>query len=401
MKRIILTTVAALLVLTGIAVVRPLLAEDRRELTVMFPKTTSLYEGAQVKVLGVRIGTVESIEVEGTEVRVHMTYDADVELPADVHAVIVPPSVVGDRFVQLAPAYTGGEVLADGAELGVERSGVPLELEDTYRALDQVASALGPRAGNRDGALSRLISAGADNLRGRGRLLNSTIRGVADALAVLAGSSDSINGTTTDLDRLTRRLAGSDATIRSVVANLVAVASDLNGQGRQLTVAVGALDRALGRLATFARDNREDLRASVDDLTSVTVALRRHTAELEEITELAPVGLVSLLNTYVPGNWDPTDRSTSVIDGRTGSQNLRAALLQDLDLQLSYLLGAVCAYLPGGEAAQLAPFCTALENVGGSLGQLVSGLYNELPLPQMPGHSRSMPGIADRAGGAR
>ncbi len=138
-KKILVTSVIALLVLAGLAVLVPSLDEDRPGLTVMFPSTTSLYEGAQVKVLGVRVGTVESIEVEGTQVRVSMTYDPDVKIPADVHAVIVPPSVVGDRFVQLTPAYTGGEVLADGATLGIERSGVPLELDDTYRALDQVA----------------------------------------------------------------------------------------------------------------------------------------------------------------------------------------------------------------------------------------------------------------------
>lgn len=375
MRKIVVVSVAALLVLAGLVGLRPALTEDLRTLSVLFPRTTNLYDGAQVKVLGVRIGTVDEIEVEGTRVRVTMSYESDVKLPADVHAVIVPPSVVGDRFVQLAPAYTGGEVLADGAALGLERSSVPLELEDTYRALDQVAGSLGPRGANRDGALSRLISAGAANLRGRGRLLNSTVRDLADAIAVLAGSSQSINGTTSNLGRITRRLAGSDATIRSLVRNLVAVATELNSQGDGLVDAVTTLDRALGSVADFARENRANLRGSVSDLTSVSSVLRRHLRELEEITDLAPVGLVNLLKTYVPRNWDPTDRSTSTINGRTGSQNLHAALLQDLDLQLSYTFGAFCASLPADAATRMAPFCTALEAAGGDLGRLLVDAY--------------------------
>lgn len=383
MRRMIVVSVAAVLVLAGLVFVRPLLTEEQRTLSVMFPRTTSLYEGAKVKVLGVPVGSVDAIEVEGTEVRVTMSYDRDVKLPADVHAVIVPPSVVGDRFVQLAPAYTGGDVLADGAELGIDRSGVPLELDDTYRALDKVAESLGPKGVNRHGALSRLISAGADNLRGRGRLLNSTVKELADAIAVLASSSGSINGTTSNLARLTRRLSGSDTVLRSLVANLVAVATELNGQGGEITAAVTTLDRALARVATFARDNRDSLRTSVADLTSVSRALRRHTRELEEITDLAPVGLVNLLNTYVPGNWDPTDRTGSIIEGRTGSQNLHAALFEDLDTQLSYTFGALCASLPEDAGAQLAPFCTALADAGGSLGTLLALLY-DTPAPELP-----------------
>lgn len=379
MKRMVIASVLSLLVLVGLAVLVPELDEDRPGLTVMFPSTTSLYEGAQVKVLGVRVGTVESIAVEGTQVRVAMTYDPDVRLPADVHAVIVPPSVVGDRFVQLAPAYTGGDVLPDGADLGIERSGVPLELDDTYRALDQLAGALGPQGANDDGALARLIAAGADNLRGRGQLLNSTVRQLADAIGVLADSSSSINGTTSDLATLNNRLVGSDETIRRLVANLVAVATELNGQGEALTSSVSTLDRALGRVATFARDNRANLRDSLADLTSVSVALRRHTRELEEISDLAPVGLVNLMKTYVPRNWDPTNPAGTSIDGRTGSQNLHAALLQELDTQLSYTFGALCGALPRPAATELAPFCTALENAGGSLGALLVEVYQTGP----------------------
>ncbi|WP_370248966.1 MCE family protein [Nocardioides sp.] len=376
MRRVLLLGGAALLVLVGLVVVRPSLAPEQRRLTVMFPSTTSLYEGAQVKVLGVRVGTVEDIAVEGTAVRVTMVYDPAVTLPADVHAVVVPPSVVGDRFIQLAPPYTGGAELADGATLGLDRSGVPLELEDTYRALDQVATSLGPQGANRDGALSRLVRAGAENLRGRGRLVNAAVRSFADAVATLAGSSDDVQGTTSELARLNAALAGDDAVLRRTVALLVAVGSTLARQGDALSAAVTTLDDALDRVARFAHANREALRGGIDDLTSITGVLRRHTRELEEITDLAPVGLVNLMGTYTPRNWDPTDRAGTSVEGRTGSQNLHAVFLQDLDIQLSATFGALCDVLPAASAAQLAPFCAALRAAGGDLGRVLLEAYH-------------------------
>ena len=95
----------AALVVTALIVWSGSKPEDKH-ITATFPSTTSLYEGAKVKVLGVAVGTVDSIEVQGTSVQVEISYDDSVTLPADVHALVVPPSIVGDRFIQLAPVWT-------------------------------------------------------------------------------------------------------------------------------------------------------------------------------------------------------------------------------------------------------------------------------------------------------
>ncbi|MFL6089092.1 MAG: MCE family protein [Aeromicrobium sp.] len=374
----LLTKLVALAVIAALAFAAVgLLRPDPRHVSVMFPSTTSLYEGAQVKVLGVRVGKVESIDVVGTQVRVAMAYDPEVKIPADVHAIVVPPSIVGDRFVQLAPAYTGGPVLPDDAKLDATRAGIPLELDDTYRALDQLATSLGPTGANKDGAVSSLITAGADNLRGRGQLINSTVRELADAISVLAGSSDDFNGTTTNMARLTKKLAGSDATIRRLAVSLVAVSSMLNDEGDNLGTAVTSLNRALKGVARLTEDNRSNLRDATQDLTSVSTALRRHTKELEEVVDLAPVGLNNLMNIYVPRNWDPNNPAASTINGRTGSQNLHAKIFEDLSTQLGYAMTAACDSMTPEAAAQMAPLCTALKAAGGNLGTVIDSIYHQ------------------------
>lgn len=374
MRRLVLLVVGCLAAAMLAGVLTLTEGPAQRLLTVHFSSTVSLYEGAQVKVLGVQVGTVRSIAVDGTHVTVKMSYDPQVSLPADVHAVVVPPSVVGDRFVQLTPAYSGGPRLPDGATLGLERSGVPLELDDTYRSLDQLAASLGPRGANADGALSRLVSAGADNLRGRGRLVNSTVHELADAIGILAASSDDINGTTTNLAHITRRFAADDETVRRLVEVLVRVSLELNGQRDELATAVTRLDSALQKVGRFTRENRKGIHGTVQGLTEVSAALARHTRELEEVTDLAPVGLVNLMHTYVPRNWDPRKPWATGVDGRTGSQNLHAVALQDLDVQLSYAMSTMCASLSPAQAATLRPFCTALEKAGGDMGALLTSL---------------------------
>lgn len=383
-RRLATALVVGLLAVTGIVMVTTSGGSDQHTLTATFPRTTSLYEGAKVKVLGVEVGQVDSIEVKGTAVQVEISYDKSVKLPDDVHALIVPPSIVGDRFVQLAPAYDDGPVLADAAKLGLNRTGVPIELDETYASLDELTAALGPEGANQDGALSDLVSSAATSLNGHGDELNTTIRELAAAVSTLSGSSDDATGTVRNLAKVTKTLAGKDAEMRRLIANLARVGGQLNGQQADIATAVTTLRVALKTVAAFIKKHRSELKHSISGLTSVSSTLARRTDELANLVDVAPVGLTNLNNIYAPRNWDPSQPWLTPVTGRTGSQALRAPLLDDLDVQLGHTLGAVCAQLPPAQAAQLASFCTALQQAGGSVGQVVTeatrnGLLNPTP----------------------
>ncbi len=66
--------------------------------------------------VGVPVGTIDSIKPRASDVEVTMTVRDDVKLPADARAIVIAPNLVSARFVQFTPAYTGGPVLADGAQ---------------------------------------------------------------------------------------------------------------------------------------------------------------------------------------------------------------------------------------------------------------------------------------------
>ena len=100
-----------------------------------------------------------------------MEYDAEVpSCPADAKAVIVTPTLVADRFVQLTPAYDGsGQTMADGDEIELPDTAVPVELDRIYSSLRDLSEALGPNGVNKDGTLDHLLRASARGAGGRGR----------------------------------------------------------------------------------------------------------------------------------------------------------------------------------------------------------------------------------------
>ena len=119
--------VLALLVTAGLYLV--FRSSTGTKLSAYFGKTVGLYAGSSVRVLGVPVGQVTDVTPEGDAVRVDMRVD-DVPLPAGVGAVVVAPSLVSDRYVQLTPAYDSGPVLASGTILPRDRTATPVELDD-------------------------------------------------------------------------------------------------------------------------------------------------------------------------------------------------------------------------------------------------------------------------------
>ena len=319
MKKLVVPGIIVALVVAAAFTV--LGGEDRKTLTALFPRTISVYEGSDVRILGVPVGTVDSVTPSGTDVVVTMSYDADVQIPAEAEAVIISPSVVGDRYVQLTPAYTGGELLADNATLEADRTAVPLELDQIYENLDRLNVALGPNGANRNGALSDLLEVTAENFGGQGEELNQTIQDVGKFSQTLSDNREEFFSSTRALQGFISTLAKNDSTVRRFNQSLSDVSTVLEGEREELSAALKNLSTALGQVSTFVRDNREILGRNIQGLNRVSKVLVKQRAALDEILTVAPTALNNLALTYNP--------QAGTLDTRANIQELGYQITSD------------------------------------------------------------------------
>ncbi|NUT51525.1 MAG: MCE family protein [Saccharothrix sp.] len=274
-----------------------------------FTAAVGVYEGSDVRVLGVRVGRVVGVRPDGASVRVDLELDHGVDVPADARAVVVSPNVVADRYVQLTPVYTGGDKMAPGAVITPARTAGTVELDELYTSLDRLLTALGPDGANREGALSDLLSTGAANLDGAGGALRDSIRQLADAAKTLAGSKDELFGTVDHLQSFTSVLAANDEQVGRLADQLADVSGFFAAERDDLGAALGELATALERVRDFVHDNRERVRSGVDDLAQLTGALVRQQESLTEMLEVAPVALHNVVNAYDPATGTLTARA--------------------------------------------------------------------------------------------
>ncbi|WP_309117529.1 MCE family protein [Saccharothrix sp.] len=271
---------------------------NSRKVTALFGAAVGVYPGSDVRVLGVRIGSIEDVEPQGTLVKVTMSIDRTVKVPANAQAVVVAPSVVSDRYVQLAPAYTAGPTLGDNVTIPRERTATPVELDELYASLEKLTTALGPNGANKDGALSDLLDSAAANLDGNGKALGDTIKQLGDATRTLSGSKDDLFGTVDNLQKFTGMLAANDSQVRDMNRQLAEVAGFLADERENLGAALTELANALGQVQGFIRDNRAIIKSNVDKLTGITQVLVDQRAALAETLDVAPLALGNLQNAY-------------------------------------------------------------------------------------------------------
>ncbi|MGW4206952.1 MCE family protein [Lentzea sp. NPDC004789] len=271
---------------------------NERKVTAHFAAAVGVYPGGDVRVLGVKVGTIDEVVPEGKSVRVVFSLDRSVRVPENAQAVVVAPSVVSDRYVQLAPAYTGGPTMGDNAVIPRERTATPVELDELYQSLDKLTTALGPNGANADGALADLLNAAAKNLDGNGQALNDTLKNLGQATRTLSGSKEDLFATVDNLQKFTAMLAANDSQVRDFNKQLADVTKLLADERGDLGAALNELATALQQVQGFIKDNREVLKSNVDKLASITQVLVNQRAALAETLDVAPLALGNLQNTY-------------------------------------------------------------------------------------------------------
>ncbi len=301
LRRILgITAGLALVTVAGTSGVMALQDAESTRITAYFSRTTGVYEGSDLRVLGVKVGTVGTVTPAGDQVKVTLLLDKDVKVPRDAHAAVVAPSVVADRYIQLAPAYTGGEPLKDGAVLPAERNAMPLEVDQLYASITELSTALGPKGANAQGALAGLFDTGAANLDGNGKAIGDSIAQFGKAARTLDNSSGDLFSTLAHLQSFTAMLKKNDGNVAKAEQQLATVTGFLADDKENLSAALKELGAALGKVKTFIKENRAGLKQNVDALVPLTQSLVDQRASLAEAMDTAPLATGNLLNAYDP-----------------------------------------------------------------------------------------------------
>lgn len=219
-----------------------------------------LSPGGDVKMRGVLVGRVESIEVTPDgNARVNLSMDPSQRIPDNVGASVRGKTLFGEKFVELRDglgAATG--FLAPGAQIQIERTVDPFELESVLQRALPVLEAVDPQA------LSAALSALAQGLGGveaeAGRALDNGVAALAN-----------LNASRAELDRLISGLDESSAAFAGAAPDLIEAFEDLDTFNRTILTGRADLEAALAEAPVWLDTLAAIMEARLADLIDLSV----------------------------------------------------------------------------------------------------------------------------------
>jgi phospholipid/cholesterol/gamma-HCH transport system substrate-binding protein len=271
-----------------------------------FDNSNGIFPGDEVRILGVPVGEIVSIEPQPERAKIDFRVDDKYKVPADVKAVIMSPQLVTARAIQLTPVYTGGPVLADNAVIPKERTAVPVEWDDFRHQLEKLTESLQPTEPGGLSPLGSFINTAADNLRDQGPDIRDTVIKLAQAISALGDRSDDIFSTVKNLSTLVSALQSSSDLMARFNVNLASMTSLLANNPGEVDRAVSDINAAAAKVHQFVADNRETLGTSTDKLASITTAVTQSMDDIKEGLHVAPNVFQNFVNIFQPAQSSAT-----------------------------------------------------------------------------------------------
>ena len=272
-RRVIGVLVVALALLAGYLGLQLYNKLTTNTVVAYFPQANALYAGDKVQIMGVRVGAVDKIEPAGDKMRVTFHYNNKYKVPANASAVIVNPTLVASRNIQLEPPYKGGPVMGDNAVIPIERTQVPTEWDQLSQSVANVINKLGPTPEQPKGPFGDAIESFADGLAGKGKQINATLNSLSRALTALNEGRGDFFAVVRSLAQFVNALHKDDQQFVALNQNLAQFTDKLTGSDRELATAIQQFDSLLGTLRPFLDKNRGVLTTDINNLATLTNTL--------------------------------------------------------------------------------------------------------------------------------
>jgi phospholipid/cholesterol/gamma-HCH transport system substrate-binding protein len=212
---------------------------DSYQVSAQFKDVLDLVPLAMVKMDGVRVGVVETVQLTSSYVaEVVMSIESDKKVPHGTRASVAQSSLLGEKYIELESPLRGeGPPMGDGDTIPLSRTDTAVEVETLLNG----ASALlnGGGIGNLQ-VVTRELSAA---LQGREEALNAGLRDLDAVVTGVDERREDIVRALEGVDRLTQSLAGERDVVAQALDRLPDGIAALEGQRAVLTDALIELDR--------------------------------------------------------------------------------------------------------------------------------------------------------------
>lgn len=295
-----------------------------------FPNAAGISKGTDVLLAGVKVGSVDSVRIDGNSVDATMTIDNGVVLPHHTAADIQVETLLGVLDVTLDPVSGWDHPLEAGAYL--TDTSVPTE----FYQLNNVAGHLLERSNAK--ALNDLVESLAKITKGKRQQVAEIIQGLGKLTTTVSNRSAEVSQLIDSSNQLAGVLAQHDHQLATGITGLNTVASGLASHSTDLANLIDNLDAMASQTNGLLSQDRPQLDSLIKNLTATLGVVGQHQDDLAQAVSYlgaAVKGFSSIgFSGSTPLTWTNIYISTTGTTGTAGVFGACGAFTEVLDVSL-------------------------------------------------------------------
>jgi phospholipid/cholesterol/gamma-HCH transport system substrate-binding protein len=292
---VVVTTVATSLLVVTIGNIS---FQDSKEYKAVFSDATGVVKGDDVRIAGVKVGTVEDIEIhDKTKALVTFTVASGSQVSAATNAAIRYRNLVGQRYIALTQGVGSPSILREGSTIPMSRTQPALDLTVLFNGFKPLFEALSPEDINK---LSYEI---ITVFQGEGGTLESLLAHTASVTSTLASRDQVIGELIDNLNQVMVTLGNRDDELSELLVNLRRFVSGLSQDREAILGSLESISDLAVETSGLVTGIRKPLAKDVSELRDLAGNLDRNKAELDRAIQVLPIKLQKIGRTAIYGSW--------------------------------------------------------------------------------------------------
>ena len=258
-----------------------------------FTQAAGIDRENEVRVAGVRVGSVTGVSLDIPNKRVLVTFEVKgVDLPDQTKAAIKLKTLLGTKYLELTPDGSGE--LEEGSVIPIERTTVPFQI---YEAFNQLSSTIDDVDTKR---LAQALDVLSDTFRDTQGNARSALTGLSALSKTIASRDQQLRELLDSTKTVTAALAARDGELTKLIADADLVMQVVIQRRQAISALLDDTSRLSRALTDLVRDNRAVVDPLLQNLHSVIEVLKANLSSLDK--SVAALGPFSRYATNAVGN---------------------------------------------------------------------------------------------------
>ena len=265
-------------------------------LQAQFADAAGLNPGNDVRVAGIKVGSVKHVELGRDRVTVTFGVSRGIDIPRDATAEISLKTILGTKFIVIH-ATSDAPPLKDGGTIPLANTSIPFEIYQVGNAtVDLLTDVDGKQLND---AFAALANATKDPHRNLAR----TLQGAAKVLQTLGGKRSAIDEVISRGEQILETLDASSPDIQGILQHANVVMEVLARRRTTVQALLHNTDKLAAQLGGLIRDKRPQLDTILNDLHTTLAIVDASLAQLEEAVRLLGPSTESFARVFHNGRW--------------------------------------------------------------------------------------------------